>query len=124
VNVAGRDAGFVHPANPVAIKFDTFPFTQYGMAQGAVRTASADSFTAQDDARNPTGAIPLAPGSTEPYYRARIAVERLDLHKTPAGFSLAPGMPVTADVIVGKRTVLDYLLGRVMPLVTEAMRER
>ena len=28
----------------------------------------------------------------------------------PAGFRLMPGMPVTADVKVGKRTVLQYLL--------------
>jgi hemolysin D len=124
VNIAGRDDGFVHPGDPVAIKFDTFPFTQYGMAQGTVRTVSADSFTAEDDARTPTGAVPLAPGSTEPYYRARIAVEHVDLHNVPAGFSLAPGMPVTADVKVGRRTILDYLIGRVMPLVTDAMRER
>jgi HlyD family secretion protein len=32
-------------------------------------------------------------------------------------------MPVTADIKVGKRTVLKYLLGRVMPIVHEGMRE-
>jgi HlyD family secretion protein len=32
-------------------------------------------------------------------------------------------MPVTTDILVGKRTVLRYLLGRVIPLTTEAMRE-
>jgi hypothetical protein len=32
-------------------------------------------------------------------------------------------MPVTADIEVGKRTVLTYLLGRVMPLAKEGMRE-
>ncbi len=34
-----------------------------------------------------------------------------------------PGMPTTADIKVGKRTVLTYLLGRVLPVATEAMRE-
>jgi HlyD family secretion protein len=34
-----------------------------------------------------------------------------------------PGMPVTADIKIGKRTVLRYLLGRVMPLAREGMRE-
>jgi hemolysin D len=124
INVAGRDGGFVHPGDPVAIKFDTFPFTRYGMAQGTVRTVSADSFSAQDDARNPTGAVPMSPGSTEPYYRARVDVNDVHLHDVPAGFRLVPGMPVTADVKVGRRTVLNYLLDRVMPLVTEGMRER
>jgi HlyD family secretion protein len=32
-------------------------------------------------------------------------------------------MPVTADVKVGKRTVLGYLLGSVMPVAQEGMRE-
>src|SRR6266403_5405130 len=57
-NIFGRDNGFVHVGDPVAIKFDTFPFSQYGMAEGTVRIVSPDSFTAQDEARNPTsGAI-------------------------------------------------------------------
>ena len=58
-NISGRDDGFVHVGDPVSIKFDTFPFIQYGLAYGTVRTISADSFTAQDDQRNPTGAVPL-----------------------------------------------------------------
>ena len=36
-NIAGKDNGFVHVKDPVAIKFDTFPFSQYGMAEGVVR---------------------------------------------------------------------------------------
>jgi HlyD family secretion protein len=32
-------------------------------------------------------------------------------------------MPVTADIKVGKRTVLQYLLGLMMPIPKEAMRE-
>jgi hemolysin D len=122
-NVAGRDGGFVHVGDPVAIKFDTFPFTQYGLAHGTVRSVSADSFTAQDEQRNPTGAVPVSANSTEPYYRARVAIDNVALHDTPAGFRIMPGMPVTADVKVGKRTVMSYLLGRVMPIASEGMRE-
>jgi HlyD family secretion protein len=122
-NVSGRDDGFVHVGDPVAIKFDTFPFIQYGLAYGAVRTISADSFTAEDQQRNPTLAVPIRANSSEPFYRARVAIDKVDLHGTPAGFHLAPGMPVTADIKVGKRTVLQYLLGRVLPVATEGMRE-
>ena len=55
--------------------------------------------------------------------RARITIDRLAMHGVPGGFRLIPGMPVTADIKVGKRTVLTYLLGRVLPVATEAMRE-
>jgi HlyD family secretion protein len=121
-NIAGRDNGFAHVGDPVAIKFDTFPYSQYGMAEGTVRVISADSFTAQEEARNPTSGLPLPP-STEPFYRARIAIDRVGLHDVPAGFRIVPGMPVTADIKVGKRTVLKYLLSRVMPIAQEGMRE-
>ena len=122
-NIAGRDDGFVNLGDPVAVKFDTFPFIQYGMAHGVVRTVSADSFTAQDDQRNPTGSVPMPANSSEPYYRARITIDDVDLHGTPEGFRLMPGMPVTADIKVGKRTVLSYLLGRVLPVASQGMRE-
>jgi hemolysin D len=125
-NVAGHDNGFVHEGDPVAIKFDTFPFAQYGLAHGTVRTISADSFTAQDEGRSRSGwasSVPVAGNSVEPYYRARITIDRLELRNLPASFHLSPGMPVTADIKIGKRTVLSYLLGRVLPVAAEAMRE-
>jgi len=122
-NISGRDDGFVRVGDPVSIKFDTFPFIQYGLAYGTVRTISADSFTGQDEQRNPTGAVPVPSNTSEPFYRARVAIDRVDLHGTPAGFRLMPGMPITADIKVGKRTVLQYLLGRALPVASEGMRE-
>jgi len=122
-NIAGHDDGFVHVGAPVAIKFDTFPSSQYGLAYGRVRTISADSFTAQDGAKTRSGSVPVNPGNTDPFYRARIILDDMKLHGVPAGFHLGPGMPVTADIKVGKRTVLAYLLGRVLPVISEGMRE-
>lgn len=122
-DVAGSDDGYVHIGDPVAIKFDTFPFTKYGMAYGTVRVISADSFTSQDDQRNPTGALPMPTTNPLPYYRARIAIDRVALHDVPQNFRLIPGMPITADIKVGKLTVLEYLLERILPVGAEAMRE-
>ncbi len=124
-DIAGSDDGYVHVGDPVGIKFDTFPFTQYGMAYGTVRIISADSFSPQDDQRNPTGALPMPANaqSAEPYYRARIAIDRVALRNVPPSFRLMPGMPVTADIKVGKRTVLQYLLERVLPVAQVGMRE-
>jgi HlyD family secretion protein len=125
-NIPGSEDGYVHVGDPVAIKFDTFPYTQYGMAHGVVRIVSPDSFTQEDEQRNPTGAVPIptsAATSSAVWYRSRISLDEIKLHNTPAGFRLVPGMPVTADVLVGKQTVLRYMLGRAMPAVTEGMRE-
>jgi HlyD family secretion protein len=32
-------------------------------------------------------------------------------------------MPITADIRVGKQTVLRYLMGKTLPVVSEGMRE-
>jgi hemolysin D len=128
-NIAGSEDGYVHVGDTVAIKFDTFPYTQYGMGHGVVRIISPDSFNAQDEQRNPTGSVPIpqtgaASGSGgNIWFRTRISLDDVGLHDTPEGFRLAPGMPVTADILVGKRTMMAYFLGRAMPLVHEGMRE-
>jgi hemolysin D len=122
-NIAGHDDGFVQVGASVAVKFDTFSFSQHGLAYGTVRTISADSFTAQDNAKTRSGGVPWNTGSTEPFYRTRITLADLRLHDLPAGFHMVPGMPVTADIKVGKRTVLAYLLGRILPAISEGMRE-
>jgi hemolysin D len=122
-NVFGHDSGFVHVGNAAAVKFDTFPFSQYGMAEGKVRIVSPNSFTAQEEARNPTGVAPQTQTNNDPFYRARITMDRIGLHDVPEGFQVMPGMPVTADIKVGRRTVMKYLLGMVVPFAHEAMRE-
>jgi HlyD family secretion protein len=91
------------------------------MAEGRVRTVSPDSFNTQTEARNPTAALPAV--TTEPYYRSRISIDKMGLHGVPVGFRIIPGMPVTADIKVGKRTILQYLLGMMLPVAHEAMRE-
>ena len=126
-NIAGGASGYVHVGDPVAIKFDTFPYTQYGMAHGVIRTISPDSFTQQDEQRNPTGSAPPptggAAGGGGVWYRSRITLDNIALHNTPAGFRLIPGMSVTADILVGKRSIMKYLLGRFAPVAQEGMRE-
>ncbi|WP_024506402.1 HlyD family type I secretion periplasmic adaptor subunit [Bradyrhizobium sp. ARR65] len=122
-DILGHDGGFVQVGAPVAVKFDTFPFSQYGVAHGAVRTISADSFTGRDDGKARSGSVPAKPDGTEPFYRSRITIDDVQLHGVPTGFRIVPGMPVTADIMIGKRTVLTYLLGRILPVASDAMRE-
>lgn len=122
-NITGQTHGFVRVGDPVAIKFDTFPFALYGMAEGTVRVLSPTSLTAQDEQRNPTSAVAVPTSSLEPYYRTRIVIDRLALRNLPSDFHLKPGMPVTADIKVGERTVLEYLLGNIVPVYAEGMRE-
>ena len=121
VNVPGNEAGFVHPGNPVMIKFDAFPSTQYGDAEGTVRVVSPDSFVGNPDEKQ--RGVEQMPKAGQAFYRARISIDDVKLHDTPPGFRVSPGMPVNADVKVGKRTILSYMLSRVLPVVYDGMRE-
>ena len=122
VNIPGSEAGFVHRNDPAVIKFDTFSYTTYGSAEGRVRTVSADSFTSNPDQQ------PMRPGQNTQqqgpsFYRARITLDAVRLHGVPTSFRVNTGMPVTVDIKVGERTIMQYLLHSVLPPVQEGMRE-
>ena len=121
VNIPGSETGFVHTGNPVTIKFEAFPSTQYGDAAGTVRIISPDSFTGDPDQKQ--RGVQQMPQTGQAYYRARVTIDDVKLHDTPPGFRIVPGMPVTSDVKVGKRTVLSYLFGKVLPVAMDGMRE-
>lgn len=122
----GDESGYVKLGDPALIKFATFSYTQYGGAHATVRTVSADSFTKDNNAQPGSASAPASDnqgGSTDTFYRIRLRVDGYTLHGVPNYFHPTPGMPVTADIKVGKRTILRYLLSTVLPVATEGMRE-
>ena len=134
VDVLGTNAGYVRVGNPVVLKFDTFPYTLYGYAEGTVRVVSPDSVyqsgaplvptDPNQGSGQPVAAVPMGatPGAT-PYYVDRVSLGKIKLHNVPGGFQVKPGMPVTADIGTGKRSILTYMLSRVIPIAQEGMRE-
>jgi hemolysin D len=126
--VEGSEGGFVHLGDPVTIKFDTFQYSHYGMAYGHVLTLSADTFYGNDPTSAQVSPVPLpgpslASGSTGAFYAGQVSIDRVALRDVPPNFHITPGMTVTADIKVGKRTVLTYFMSRIIPLATEALRE-
>jgi hemolysin D len=125
-DIPARDAGFVQAGNKAVLKFDAFPYTTYGYATGTLQRVSADSFagsqTGHDRPSRPnTSQTETNGGAT--FFRAALSMDEMKLHNLPVGFRMTPGMPVTADIKVGRRTVLAYLLSRVVPALIEGMRE-
>ncbi len=120
-DISGIDSGYVRPGDEVTIKFDTLPYLRYGSARGVVRSISADSFNPEATPQEGGSALPNRPRTL--YYKGDIELDGLMLHDTPPGFRLMPGMPVTADVKVGTRSVLSYFIGKILPVASESMRE-
>jgi HlyD family secretion protein len=116
--VANADAGFVQPEQKARIKFASYPFQRYGLVDGKVRLVSAD---AQDKAVTPEGATRQL---QELAYRALIELDDESLRFEAQRLKLVPGMLVTAEVHIGDRSVLEYLLSPIRKVAAEAARER
>lgn len=112
VMVQARDIGFIQPGDHVEVKLDAYRFLHHGTAKGMVKTISEGSFTTDDNGQ-----------ATAPYFRARIAFTEVKLQNVPSTFRLIPGMTVIGDILVGKRTILSYLVEGALRTGSEAMRE-
>lgn len=120
-DISGIDSGYVRPGDEVTVKFDTLPYLQYGSGRGVVRSISADSFSPDVMTTGHDVLLPNRPQTL--FYKGDIALEQLELHNTPEGFRLVPGMPVTADVKVGVRSVLAYFITKILPVAYDSMHE-
>jgi hemolysin D len=122
LDIDAQNVGFVRPGDKVEVKFDAYRFLEHGTAKGIVKTVSEGSFTTDEDS-----AIPhQSSGSTEPvtpFFKVRVAFTDLHLKNVPADFRLTPGNTLTADIIVGRRTILSYIVEGALRTGSEAMRE-
>ncbi len=112
VRIDAKDIGFIRPGDTVRLKLDAYRFTSHGVAKGRIQTISDGSFTTSEDGQVVT-----------PYYRARVLITDAHLRNVPANFQLTPGLTVTGDVLIGRRTILSYLLEGAIRTGSEAMRE-
>ena len=120
--VSNEDIGFVRPGQPVKLKFAAFPFQKYGMAEGVVEYISAD---ATDPAAN--NSAPPSDGAGKPMsymYKALVTLKAMSLETDEERFRLTPGMRTNAEILLGARTVAEYLLSPVQKAWHEAGRER
>ena len=119
--VKNDDIGFVRKALPVKLKLATFTFQKYGMVQGEVAHVSADS---ADQSAAPATQGPAKSAGEPLAYRTLVNLKHQFLDVNGEKFRLAPGMQVSAEIHLGTRTVLEYLLSPVQKAFHEAARER
>lgn len=117
--ISNEDIGFVHPGQKVKLKFAAYRFQKYGMAEGTVEHVSADA-QAEDEIRG--GFDPRGRGLLR--YKALVALGADALEADGRHYPLAVGMQATAEVLLGSRTVAEYLLSPLRKAWHEAGRER
>jgi HlyD family secretion protein len=116
VNVEGRDIGQISIGQPVRIKLEAFPFQKYGTASGVVRVISQDAFS-------PDPKSDAARRAPAPYYRILIDLTDTRLRLPEERVQLIPGMAVTAEMKVGRRSVISYFLYPLLRGFDESIRE-
>ncbi len=122
--VGNQDIGFVRPGQDVKLKLAPYQFQKYGMIQGKVKQVSADA-TEAPSANTRSDALtgrdrPMGPLA----FRALVELNSQVLAVDGEKYSVAPGMQVAAEINLGTRTVMEYLLSPVQKAFHEAARER
>ena len=122
--IGNDDAGFVRTGQEAKLKLVAFHFQKYGMARGTVVQLSADA----TEAPNPNTRSGALAGRERPVgalaFRALIDLESQAFETDGRHYRLIPGMQLTAEINLGTRTVLEYLLSPVRKAFHEAGRER
>jgi hemolysin D len=117
--VSNEDIGFVRPGQPVQIKLAAYPFHKYGLLEGVVSTVSVDA----TEPGEPGGLSAGHRGAVH-RYRALVDVKRQSLGYEGTELPLTAGMLVDAEMQLGSRSVLEYILSPVRKAFREAGRER
>jgi HlyD family secretion protein len=89
------------------------------MLEGVVRNVSADSAVETD-----AGASGAPAQAVGPVFKALIELGSQELAANGLRLPLAAGMQVSAEIMQGERTVLEYLLSPVQRVASEAGKER
>jgi hemolysin D len=114
VQVDSADIGYVKVGDRAHLKLDAFPFQEHGMLEGKVRVLSMDAFKREQ----------VAPGQgSEAYYIARVAYDKVDLRNMGGKSELLPGMTLNGEIVVGKRSIMSYLLWPLTKALDESIRE-
>lgn len=125
--VTNLDAGFIVPRQEAKIKLVAYPFQQYGMLDGVVRHVSVDASDKPGDSgnmRQTSDSDKPSPGQSQLSYRTLVQLNSTELESRGQRFKITPGMQVSAEINLGTRTVLQYLLSPIQKNLHEAWRER
>ena len=106
--VPTRAIGFIKPGQEVMLRYEAFPYERFGQYGGRVTDIGRSVWT-QGEKIGPLSA-------KEPVYRVDVKMDRQDVTALGQDFALRPGMLVNADLLLEKRTLLEWIFEPVMQL--------
>ncbi|MDR3357865.1 MAG: HlyD family type I secretion periplasmic adaptor subunit [Desulfovibrio sp.] len=107
--VLPKDVAFLRPGQEVMVKISAYDFSIYGGLEGKLESISAD--TIEDKRGNY-------------HYLVKVRTQKTSIIYHNEVLPIIPGMMVTTDIMIGKKSVLDYLLKPILKAKQNALRER
>ena len=104
-----NDIGHVKPGQAVDVKVTSYEYQRYGSVAATLKQVSASTYL--DEEQNP-------------YYRAEVLLKKAFVGAEPDKNLIVPGMTVQADIITGKKSILDYILRPIYRGFQGAFHER
>lgn len=111
VEVDSLDVGYLKVGDLAHLKFDAYPFQRHGTVPAHLRIISEDAFRKE------------AAGSATAFYTSRLQLDGGSLKRMPEQARLLPGMTLSAEIVVGKRSVMSYLVWPLVKALDESIRE-
>jgi membrane fusion protein len=106
--VPTRAIGFIKPGQEVLLRYEAFPYERFGQYHGVVTDVGRSVWT-QGERVGPLSA-------KEPVYRVDVKMDSQNVTALGQEFALRPGMLVNADLLLEKRTLLEWIFEPVMQL--------
>jgi membrane fusion protein len=106
--VPTRAIGFVKPGQEVVLRYEAFPHERFGQYRGVITDIGRNVWT-QGERIGPLSA-------KEPVYRVDVKLERQTVTALGQEYALRPGMLVNADLLLEKRTLLEWIFEPVLRL--------
>jgi adhesin transport system membrane fusion protein len=107
--VRPADIAYLRPDQKAVIKVSAYDFSIYGGLTAKLVRISADTIRDEEG---------------ESFYHVYLRTEENALHHRGETLPIIPGMTVTAEILTGEKSVLDYLLKPILKAKDSALRER
>jgi membrane fusion protein len=106
--VPSRAIGFIQKGQQVVLRYEAFPHERFGQYKGVVAEISRNVWSPGEK----IGPLTVK----EPVYRVDVKLERQSVAALGAEVALRPGMLVNADILLERRTLLEWLFEPVLQL--------
>jgi len=93
--VPNKDIAFIEKGLPVKLKFDAFPYQDYGAVEGTVIEVSPDAQFNKE---------------SQSFYKVTIAPGKTEIAAKDKNVALRPGLALTAEIITERKSILSLIL--------------